>query len=99
MSGDVRTLSRGKTGAGSRSEDVRRAGGGRLVDRAAAVPTWQLLCVICGASGLTVVLLGTRLTFFNDDWYFLLQRPGLSAEAVLAPHNGHLSALAVLIYK
>jgi hypothetical protein len=46
-----------------------------------------------------VVVLGTQLTFFNDDWYFLLQRPGLTADSVFAPHNGHLSAAAVLIYK
>jgi hypothetical protein len=46
-----------------------------------------------------VVILGTRLTFFNDDWSFLLQRPGLTADSVLAPHNGHLSALPVLVYK
>jgi hypothetical protein len=32
-------------------------------------------------------------TFFNDDWYFLLQRPRLDGETLFAPHNGHLSAL------
>jgi hypothetical protein len=55
--------------------------------------------LICASSALTLVVLGSRLTFFNDDWYFLLQRPGLTADSVFAPHNGHLSALAVLIYK
>jgi hypothetical protein len=58
-----------------------------------------LLGAVCSLSAATVVILGTRLTFFNDDWYFLLQRPGLTADSVFAPHNGHLSALAVLIYK
>jgi hypothetical protein len=54
---------------------------------------------VCVTSAVTLVVLGTRLTFFNDDWYFLLQRPGLTAHSVLTPHNGHLSALPVLIYK
>jgi hypothetical protein len=57
------------------------------------------LALICAASVLTLVLLGTRLTFFGDDWAFLLGRPGLGAHALLDDHNGHLSVLAVLISK
>jgi hypothetical protein len=57
------------------------------------------LALICAASALTLVLLGTRLTFFGDDWAFLLQRPGFSADSLLDDHNGHLSVLPVLIYK
>lgn len=57
------------------------------------------LALICAASALTLVLLGTRLTFFNDEWAFLLQRPGFSADVLLEDHNGHLSVLLVLIYK
>ena len=34
------------------------------------------LALICAASALTLVILGTRLTFFADDWAFLLHRPG-----------------------
>jgi hypothetical protein len=68
--------------------------------RRLAVPTLLLACV---ASALVVVLLGTRLTFFNDDWYFLLQRPGLEShgglDSVLAPHNSNLVALTALSYK
>ncbi len=44
-----------------------------------------------------------KLTFFNDDWYVLLQRPGLESHAgpdvLLAPHNGNLVALLVAIVK
>lgn len=58
-----------------------------------------LLAAVCVASAATIVVLGSRLTFYNDDWYVLLQRPGLSAETVLSPHNGHLSALPILAYK
>jgi hypothetical protein len=57
------------------------------------------LALICAASALTLVLLGTRLTFFGDDWAFLLDRPGWSADSLLRDHNGHLSVLPVLIYK
>jgi hypothetical protein len=57
------------------------------------------LALICAASALTLVLLGTRLTFFGDDWAFLLQRPGFSTQVLLDDHNGHLSVLSVLIFK
>jgi hypothetical protein len=50
-----------------------------------------------------IVVLGTRLTFFNDDWWFLLQRPGLESggglDVLLAPHNGNLVVLLTLLYK
>jgi len=50
-----------------------------------------------------VVVLGTRLTFFNDDWYFLLQRPGFASQPgvdeFLAPHNGHLELLPATFYE
>ncbi|MDQ6821655.1 MAG: hypothetical protein M3076_15185 [Actinomycetota bacterium] len=66
-------------------------------------PPRMLLGVMCAALVLIVVVLGTRLTFFNDDWWFLLQRPGLAAhpgiDVVLAPHNGNLVALVVPVYK
>ena len=62
-----------------------------------------LLLAICLAAVLVVVLLGTRLTFFNDDWYFLLQRPGLESHAgldsLLAPHNSQSVVLTALAYK
>ncbi len=44
------------------------------------------------------MVLGSRLTFFHDDWAFLLQRPP-GVESVLAHHNGHLVALPALMYK
>jgi hypothetical protein len=92
-----------QSGAGAAARPIRSvvwaALGRKLADGGEALPARRLLCLICTVAALIVVILGTRLTFFNDDWYFLLQRPGLSADSVLAPHNGHLSALVVLIYK
>ena len=62
-----------------------------------------LLASLCGASALLLVILGTRLSFFNDDWWFLLQRPGLEShgglDTVLAPHNGNLEVLLAAAYK
>ena len=43
------------------------------------------------------------MSFFNDDWYFLLQRPGLDSgaglDSLLAPHNSNLVALSAAVYK
>lgn len=62
-----------------------------------------LLALLCMAGGLLVVVLRTRLTFFNDDWYFLLQRPGLEShgglDTLLAPHNGNIVVLLAVMYK
>lgn len=70
---------------------------------AAARPAALLLVVMCAASLAVVVILGTRLTFFNDDWYFLLQRPGLEShgglDVLLAPHNSNCVVLTALAYK
>src|SRR6267378_4199285 len=60
---------------------------------------WLVLAAVVTACLVTLVVLGCKLTFFNDDWQLLLQRPGLSADSLLRPHNGHLTALTVLVYK
>jgi hypothetical protein len=63
----------------------------------------RLLALLCAAGGLLVVVLQSRLTFFNDDWYFLLQRPGLEShgglDTVLAPHNGNIVVLLAVMYR
>jgi hypothetical protein len=62
-----------------------------------------LLAMLCTAAGLLVVVLRSRLTFFNDDWYFVLQRPGLEShgglDTLLAPHNGNIVVLQAAMYK
>jgi hypothetical protein len=65
----------------------------------AARLTLGALAVLCLASATTLVLLGSRLTFFNDEWYVLLLRRGVSADTLLEPHNGHLAVVPVAIYK
>ncbi len=71
--------------------------------RQTARATWPLVVVLCSASAVLVVVLGMQLSFFNDDWYFLLQRPGLESggglDALLAPHNGNIVVLLAGLYK
>ena len=70
-----------------------------VVERETGFPSWALLGLVCGACMLVLVILGTRLTFFNDDWFFLLQRPGLEGDSIFSPHNGQLVALVDLSFK
>ncbi len=74
-------------------------GGGRGPSR----PTWALMALLGLAGGALLVILGMRLSFFNDDWYFLLQRPGLEShpglDTLLAPHNDEIVVLLALVYK
>ncbi len=62
-----------------------------------------LLAIGCGAAVLVIVLLGDQLSFFNDDWYFLLQRPGLNSHgglnSILAPDNGNIVVLLAALFK
>jgi hypothetical protein len=47
-----------------------------------------------------LILIETRgLSFFADEWDFLLDRRGMSARVLLTPHGPHLSLVPVLIYK
>jgi hypothetical protein len=58
------------------------------------------LAVLCAAA-LVATLHATRgLTFFFDEWEFILHRRGISLSTFLAPHNGqHPSVLPVAVYK
>jgi hypothetical protein len=71
----------------------------RLADGGAGLPAGPILAAICAAAAALIVVLGMRLTFFNDEWYVLLQRPGLTADSVFAPHNEHVAVIPVLVYK
>lgn len=51
------------------------------------------------AAGALLIVLGWPLTFFQDTWAVLLERPGVSAHSLLAPHNEHLIVIPVGIEK
>jgi len=71
--------------------------------RSAGLSARWVLALICAASAILLVVLGSRLSFFNDDWWFLLQRPGIEShgglDVVLAPHNGSMVVLPAVLYK
>jgi hypothetical protein len=45
-----------------------------------------------------LMYLGRGNNFFFDEWMFVVSRRGLSVDALLSPHNGHLSALPALAF-
>ena len=45
-----------------------------------------------------LMCLGRGNNFFFDEWMFVVSRRGLSVDALLSPHNGHLSALPALAF-
>lgn len=57
----------------------------------------------CLTSAGLIVGLGERLTFFNDDWFLLLQRPGIEShgglDLLLAPHNANMVVVLVAVTK
>ncbi len=69
-----------------------------------AMPNMPVLrrLVLLGAGTAMLALLvfvGRWLTFWQDEWNFILERPDPTIQAFLAPHVGHLSAVPVLIYQ
>lgn len=54
---------------------------------------------LAGASGCLLLFWGSKLTFFLDDWEFLLYRRGFNADSVLNPHGEHIVVAPILIYK
>lgn len=45
------------------------------------------------------MVLYTDLTFYLDEWSFLLDRRGFNADAFLQPHNEHIVILPVAVFK
>jgi hypothetical protein len=51
------------------------------------------------AGPLLLFRLGRYHWFFTDDWAFLAGRDGTTAAGYLEPHNGHLTAAPIAIFK
>jgi hypothetical protein len=59
-----------------------------------------LVLIVALACSCTVLLaLQSQLTFFGDDWNFLLERRGSSPAVFLDPHNDHIAIIPVAVYK
>jgi hypothetical protein len=62
-------------------------------------PVLLLLAAALACSGTYLLILQSDLTFYADDWGFLIDRRGFSASVFLDPHNDHIAILPVAIYK
>jgi hypothetical protein len=72
-----------------------RVSGSTTHSRAALI----CLALATAASGTYLLILQAHLTFYGDDWEFLLKRRAFSADAFLNPHNDHIVVIPVAIYK
>ncbi len=70
---------------------------GSSIGRAVAWVGWQPVVVTLVALAI-LVWLGRDMTFYHDDYALLLLRD-LSPSGLLAPHNEHLIATLVLLYR
>jgi hypothetical protein len=62
-------------------------------------PTLIFLAAAVTCSGAFLLILQSHLTFFADEWMFLLDRRGFSTDVFLDPHNEHIAIVPVAIYK
>src|SRR6186713_2671735 len=73
--------------------DDRRSG----VRAALSGVGWAPIALVVGALAI-LVWLGRDMTFYHDEFAFLLLRD-LSLQGIFAPHNEHLSATLVILYR
>lgn len=59
-------------------------------------PVLMLIAALAGAAAL-LLYLSRDLTYYQDTWSFLLNRRELTADALFAPHNEHISVAPVAI--
>jgi hypothetical protein len=60
---------------------------------------WIVLGLLLIAGFAVIVRVGHGTTFYFDEWDFVQNRRAWNADALLVPHNEHLSLLPVLVYK
>lgn len=58
-----------------------------------------LLAAAMAISTWLVLSLNSGLTFINDEWDPLLNRPGWGIDQIFAPFNGHPTMIPMVIYK
>jgi hypothetical protein len=82
------------TEAARRGAEGRRAGRWNLGGAASIALIWAV-----GISGFLLIYWGSKLTFFLDDWEFLIYRRGFSTATILGPHNENIVVGPILVYK
>src|SRR4051794_3511224 len=60
---------------------------------------WVALGGLVVAATVLALRLGRSTSFYFDDWTFIQDRRAWDLDALLAPHNEHLSLVPVLVYK
>lgn len=62
-------------------------------------PSTAVLVALLVVAAVVLLYAGRHLTFFYDEWNFILMRRGSGVGTYLDPHNGHLSLFPVVVYK
>ena len=62
-------------------------------------PATTALGALLLAAGVLLLYAGRHLTFFYDEWGFILHRRGGGLDTYLTPANGHLSLFPIVVYK
>ena len=83
--------------AQSTSQDTTAPDRRASLARTVAWVGWPPLVLTVVALAI-LVWLGRDMTFYHDEFAFLLLRD-LSPQGILAPHNEHLSATLVILYR
>ena len=83
---------------GRTPEDDHLNGAPGRAARSPRAPVAGLAAACVAAFGL-IMFLGRGVGFYFDEWNFLLERRGHSADVFLKPHNEHISVVPVAIYK
>jgi hypothetical protein len=60
---------------------------------------WAGLAAVCFVAAWVLAHAGRGQTFYYDEWDVVLGRQAWSVHSFLEPHNEHLSAVPILIYK
>ena len=62
-------------------------------------PVLVCLGAAVAASGALLIVLGSHLTVYADEWNIVLLRQGVTAGPFLDPYNGHLIVGVIVVYK
>lgn len=78
-----------------------RSGAAEPAAQPQSEPRWPAFALLAAmAVGAAVLFHLTRgLTFFYDEWNFLMNRQAFTADALFAPHNEHNLVVTVLLFK
>ena len=75
------------------------AAGERPRRRIALVGSDWAFIALLGLAAVVVILETRGMSFFGDDWDFVVDRRGLAPPTLLRPHGPHLVVIPILVYK